>query len=164
MSTKSSNKSPKTLFLLAFLSLTAVTFGELFEQIVFVPNWLIGNIDENLVHFRAFKHTIDPGVFYFPLSLLFFISAIALYKHPTLSESKKGVLKQSIMLFGLVFIATIYVIVNINIPAIDKGLFIGEELASKMYLWAVLNCFRIILPMWAIILLSKHFILIKSDE
>lgn len=49
----------------AFLSLAALFFGEVFEQVVFLPNWLIGDVAKNVRHFREFKHAVDPGFFFF---------------------------------------------------------------------------------------------------
>lgn len=156
------NQPSKLLFLTVYLSLAAIAIGELFEQVVFVPNWLIGNIDENIASFRAFKHLIDPGVFYFPLSLIFIISSIVLFRNKQLTEQQKSALKVTLIAFAVVFVTTIYVIVTINVPAIDKGLFSGEVLASKMKLWAILNCFRIILPFYGLFLLSRDYIAISK--
>ncbi|WP_196893089.1 hypothetical protein [Aureivirga marina] len=146
------------LVIIAFLTVSALTFGELLEQIVFVPNWLIGNVDENLEHFRKFKHTTDPGMFYFPLTIVAIIShAMLLGKKSILTVEQKKNVKHSLFLFLAVFLVTIYVIVFINVPVIDMGTLSGEAQESKIVIWAILNMFRIILPAIGLYKLSKLF-------
>lgn len=159
----SKRQQTRKWFLLSFFSLLMITIGEFFEQIAFVPNWLIGNVDDNIMHFREFKHTADPGMYYFPLSILFMVSILYLLKQE-LSEIQKKVVKNTLWIFGVVFVVTIYVIVEINVPAIDKGLFSGEELNRKIQLWGILNCFRFGLPAIALYQLTKEFISIKGKE
>ena len=150
-------------FLSVYFSLAAIAIGELFEQIVFVPNWLIGDVDANLAHFRAFKHTTDPGMFYFPLSILFFVAVFFLLKQ-NLSTAQRKATQQTFILFGIVFVLTLYVIIQINVPAIDNSDFSGEALEFKMQLWAILNCLRFLLPAYALYWLTQAFIAIKQEQ
>ncbi|PCE64557.1 hypothetical protein [Sediminicola luteus] len=153
-------KRGTSLLLIAFLSISALLFGELLEQVVFVPNWLIGDVDQNLEHFRKFKHTTDPGMFYFPLTLVAIVSHLLLLKkNSLLSGLQKKAVRLSLILFLIVFVLTIYVIVCINVPVIDNGELSGEALRSKIWLWAVLNMFRIILPACGVYKLGQLLIL-----
>lgn len=151
-------KGDRKWLFVAFLSLCALTFGELFEQIVFVPNWLIGDVPTNVMHFREFKHTIDPGVFYFPISIIIIVSHIRLIsKKSVLSTVQKKAVKVSLILFLIVFALTFYVIAGINIPVIDQGNVQESQYASKLTLWAILNTFRILIPAYSIYKLSTLF-------
>ncbi|BDD07054.1 hypothetical protein [Aureibacter tunicatorum] len=156
-------KRDTLLLLIAFASVSALVFGELLEQIVFVPNWLIGNVDQNMEHFRQFKHTTDPGMFYFPLTIVAIASHLKLLgKGSLLSDDQKKSVRLSLILFSIVFAVTIYVIVFINIPVIDNGTLSGEAQKSKIQLWAILNMFRIILPAFGLYELGRLFVLKKS--
>lgn len=147
--------------IIAILAISALTFGELFEQVVFVPNWLIGNVDENMEHFRKFKHTADPGMFYFPITIITIIAHLMLLrKASVLTSIQKKAVKISLTLFAIVFALTIYVIVMINIPVIDNGILAGEAQKAKIQLWAVLNVFRFVLPAYGLYQLLS---LVKLD-
>lgn len=144
------------LLLIAFLSISALLFGELLEQIVFVPNWLIGDIDQNMEHFRQFKHTTDPGMFYFPLTIITIISHLLLLKKDAvLTTLQKQSVKISLYLFLVVLGVTIYVIVFINIPIIDNGILSGEAQRTQIEIWALLNMLRIILPAYGLYKLGQ---------
>ena len=137
--------------LIAFLSVGALAFGELFEQIVFVPNWLIGDVDANMEHFRQFKHTTDPGLFYFPTAIMAIVAHVLLLrKASTLSLQQQKAVQTSLTLFLIVLGLTIYIITQINIPVIDQGRLSGAAQTSKVQLWALLNLFRIVLPAYGL--------------
>lgn len=153
------------LLIIAFLSVSALVFGELLEQIVFVPNWLIGNVDENMEHFRKFKHTTDPGMFYFPITIVAIVShVILLRKKSLLSPKQKKAVKLSLYAFLVVLLVTIYVIVFINVPVIDMGLLSGEEQKAQIQLWGVLNVFRVLIPAIGLYKLGQLFTLKVSDN
>ncbi|UTW63786.1 DUF1772 domain-containing protein [bacterium SCSIO 12741] len=149
---------------IAFLSVSALLFGELLEQVVFVPNWLIGNVDENMEHFRKFKHTTDPGMFYFPLTIVAVVSHLLLMRaKANLTALQKQHVKWSLILFMIVFAVTIYVIVFINVPVIDQGTLTGEAQKFQLEIWAVLNMIRIILPAIGLYKLAQLFSLKTSE-
>ncbi len=153
-------KRDTRLLLIAFISVCGLLFGELLEQIVFVPNWLIGNVDENMEHFRQFKHTTDPGMMYFPLTVFALVShALLLKKDSLLTAVQRKSVRLSLILFIAVLMVTIYVIVDINIPVIDKGMLSGKAQEFKIQVWAVLNMPRIILPAYGLYELGKLLVL-----
>ncbi|MEI5908074.1 hypothetical protein WAK64_13520 [Bacillus spongiae] len=166
MKTHLKNRGKDRVWLfVAFLSMCALLFGELFEQIVFVPNWLIGDVPTNMMHFREFKHTTDPGMYYFPIAIIVIISHIRLlFKSSFLTIVQKKAVKTSLLLFSIVFVITIFVIVGINIPVIDQGSILDEQYSSKLTLWAILNMIRIILPAYALYKLSTLFTLNSSSN
>lgn len=150
------NTKDRTYYFLALLTLAGIMFGELFEQIVFVPNWLIGNIEENVANFSKFKHIADPGMFYFPMSLATLIGHVMLLrKASSLSTVQKDYVKKSLYAFLVVLALTGYVIAAINVPAFDQRVMQGAELESAVKTWAVLNIFRIVLPAYGILSLMK---------
>lgn len=135
----------------ALLSLAAICFGELFEQVVFVPNWLLGEIDRNVEHFHRFKHAADPGMFYFPMTIISVASHLWLLgKGSTLSSSQKGRVRASLVLLLVVLVSTGLVIAWINGPAFDRFELRGDELRARLWCWAVINLFRILLPFWGV--------------
>lgn len=127
--------------------MSAICFGELFEQVVFVPNWLVGDVDKNIKHFHLFKHFTDPGMFYFPASLISLIAHLKLLgKASRLTLEQKGKVRASLLLFLVVLAATVFVIVWINVPAFDRFLLRGDELRFRITLWAAINVIRVLLP------------------
>ena len=158
-------KKDTNLLIIAFLTVSALVFGELLEQVVFVPNWLIGNVDDNMEHFRKFKHTTDPGMFYFPIAVVTIVShAMLLRKNALLTAVQKKSVQLSLVLFLIVLLVTIYVIVFINIPVIDNGTLSGEEQEAKIQLWGILNIFRIVLPAFGLYKLGQLFVLNQGQR
>ena len=145
------DNSYRRWFLVALFSTCALFFAELFEQIVFVPNWLIGDVPKNVLHFRGFKHVADPGMYYGPFAILAILSHVVLLraKDAFSAEQKKAILS-SLVAFLIVLGVTAYVIATINVPIFDKGLVPNEQLTSKLTLWASLNMLRIVLPGYAL--------------
>lgn len=151
--------------LVAFFSTSAVFFGELFEQVVFVPNWLIGDIPKNVEHFRNFSHAVNPGLYYFPCALLSIISHSVLLRAKTLfSKAEKKAIRASFISFLLVLCVTAYVILAINVPVLDNASVPKQEIASKLTLWAALNTIRIILPGYALYKLSSLMTFTNFNE
>lgn len=140
------------LILIALLSMSAICFGELFEQVVFVPNWLIGDVDANVLHFRKFKHATDPGMFYFPISLVALISHLRLLgRTSSLSSTQRSKVKKSLFFLVVVLVMTAFVIAQIKLPVLDNGEYSGEALRVRLQIWAGCNVFRIALPLLGIV-------------
>ena len=163
MEVRNSTKARRWV-LVAFLSMSALLFAQLFEQIVFVPNWLIGDVATNVEHFRRFKHAADPGMYYFPVAFVVFVSHMILLRVRSFSDVQRKPFRDSLVAFSIVFAITVYVIVGINVPVFDNPTVPDEHLAAKLKLWAILNVFRIVLPMYAVYRLSSVLKLQRNSE
>lgn len=142
---------------LALGALAALCFGELFEQIVFVPNWLVGDVAQNVAHFRAFKHTSDPGAFFFPAAVLSLIAHAVLWRRRAeFAEPARLGVRASFAMLLLTAALTAYVIPMLNLPLWEQTPVLGEAaLHAMLWEWAVINVFRIALPAYGIWRLIK---------
>ena len=141
---------------MTFIAISGIFFGELFEQIVFVPNWLLGDLGKNVEAFSAFKHSADPGMYYLPLTIIVIIGYyLLLSKKSLLSIEQKKNVRRSLFSFLIVLALTSYVIITINIPAFDEQSLKGESLKSAIELWSFFNVFRILLPAYSMYQLIK---------
>ncbi len=133
---------------------------ELFEQITYVTNWLIGDIVTNAENFRKFHHVIDAGVFHFPTSTIVMVGFIALVikksgfiKNPI----EKKIIWKAFVVFLITYAISVYIITAINVPVFNENSVPIDEIPSKLKLWGILNIFRILLPAFAIFQLTKLF-------
>lgn len=133
---------------------------ELFEQITYVTNWLIGDIVTNAENFRKFHHVIDAGVFHFPTSTIVMIGFIALVikksgfiKNPI----EKKIIWKAFIAFLITYAISVYIITAINVPVFNENSVPINEIPSKLKLWGILNIFRILLPAYAVFQLTKLF-------
>ncbi|WP_412985820.1 hypothetical protein [Pontimicrobium sp. IMCC45349] len=159
MNTVNSRRDFKWL-IITFISLTGLCMVELFEQITYVTNWLIGDIVTNAENFRKFHHVIDAGVFHFPTSTIVMVGFIALVikksgfiKNPI----EKKIIWKAFVVFLITYAISVYIITAINVPVFNENSVPIDEIPSKLKLWGILNIFRILLPAFAIFQLTKLF-------
>ncbi|CAM1343372.1 hypothetical protein [Tenacibaculum amylolyticum] len=160
MSEVINTKSKRDFFwlMLTFISLTALGSVELFEQITYVINWLVGDPVVNAESFRKFHHAVDAGVFHFPTSTIVLIGFIMLIIK-TSGFMKNLAEKKTIWLAFVAFLITyaisVYIIMEINVPIFNENSVSAELIPGKLKLWGILNIFRVLLPAYAIYNLSK---------
>ena len=162
MSETINTKTKRDFFwlMLTFISLTALGSVELFEQITYVINWLVGDPVVNAESFRKFHHAVDAGVFHFPTSTIVLIGFIMLVikksgfvKNPV----EKKVVWAAFIAFLITYGISLYIIMGINVPVFNENSVPAELIPGKLKLWGILNAFRIILPAYAIYKLSTLF-------
>ncbi|GGW65650.1 hypothetical protein DFQ11_10316 [Winogradskyella epiphytica] len=143
-----------------FISLTGLGIVELFEQITYVTNWLVGDIVENAENFRKFHHVVDAGVFHFPTSTIVLIGFIGLViKKSGFMQKKqdKKIVWKAFIAFLITYGISVYIITFINVPVFSENIIPAEQIPSKLKLWGILNAFRVILPAYAVYQLTKLF-------
>jgi hypothetical protein len=142
---------------IAFIGLGTV---ELFEQITYVTNWLVGDIVENAENFKKFHHVIDAGVFHFPASTIVLIGFIALVRKNSnfmKIPKYKSIIWKAFIAFLITYIISIYIITQINVPLFNLSIIPDSEIPAKLKLWGVLNIFRFVLPAYGVVLMTKLF-------
>jgi len=143
-----------TFWLMATLvSLISLGAVELFEQITFVPNWLVGNVAENTENFRRFYHTTEPGMFHFPVSTIVLISYIMMVRkstHFAKDRASRTTVWKSFAAFLLTYAISVFIITAINVPVFTENSVPAEDLPGLMNLWAWLNFLRVVLPAYAV--------------
>lgn len=152
-------KSRKDFFwlMLTFISLTALGAVELFEQITYVINWLVGDPVVNADSFRKFHHAVDAGVFHFPVSTTVLVGFIMLIRKKS-NFMKNAVEKNAIWIafiaFLITYVISVYIITGINVPVFNENSVPTELIPGKLKLWGILNVFRFVLPAYGIYKLS----------
>ena len=122
---------------MTFIAISGIFFGELFEQIVFVPNWLLGDLGKNVEAFSAFKHSADPGMYYLPLTIIVIIGYyLLLSKKSLLSIEQKKNVRRSLFSFSYSFSFNFLRNYYNHIPAFDEQSLKGESLKSAIELWS----------------------------
>ncbi len=146
--------------MITFISLTALGAVELFEQITYVINWLVGDPIVNAESFRKFHHVVDAGVFHFPVSTIVLIGFIMLVlkKSGFMHNAKeKKVIWIAFIAFLITYVISVYIITAINVPVFNENSIPEELIAGKLKLWGVLNVFRVLLPAYALYKLTTLF-------
>jgi hypothetical protein len=144
--------------MVTFISLTGLCIVELFEQITYVTNWLIGDIVTNANNFRKFHHVVDAGVFHFPTSTIVMVGFIALVLKTSRfmqNPVDKKIVWSAFIAFLITYAISVYIITAINVPVFNENSVPNSEIPSKLKLWGILNAFRVILPAFAIYQLTK---------
>jgi hypothetical protein len=151
--------------MITFISLTSLGAVELFEQITYVTNWLIGDIVENAENFRKFHHQFDAGTFHFPASTIVLVGFIMLVikKSGFMNNSfEKNIVWKAFIAFLITYAISVYIISAINVPVFNENSVPIEQIPFKLKLWGILNFFRIVLPAYAIFELTK-LLTLKSN-
>lgn len=146
--------------MLTFISLTGLCVVELFEQITYVTNWLVGDIVANAENFRKFHHVLDAGVFHFPTSTIVLIGFIGLVIKKSgfmANPEDKKIVWTAFTMFLITYGISLYIIMGINVPVFNENIVPAAEIPFKLKLWGVLNAFRVILPAYGIFQLIKLF-------
>lgn len=146
--------------MLTFISFAGLGIVELFEQITYVTNWLIGDIVTNAENFRKFHHAVDAGVFHFPTSTIVLIGFIGLVVKKSgfmKNPEEKKIVWTAFIAFLITYAISLYIITGINVPVFNENSVPAAEIPGKLKLWGVLNTFRFILPAYGVFKLIKLF-------
>ena len=159
------SKRDFTWLMITFISLTCLGAVELFEQITYVTNWLIGDPIINAENFRDFHHVVDAGVFHFPVSTVVLIGFIVLVlkKSSFMHDSvQKKAIWQAFTAYLITYGISLYIIMAINVPVFNENSVPAELISGKLQIWGALNVFRFVLPAYGIYRLASLFKL-KTD-
>ncbi|MEC3907514.1 hypothetical protein VOI54_10830 [Tamlana sp. 2201CG12-4] len=144
--------------MLTFISLTGLGTVELFEQITYVTNWLVGDPVVNAERFRQFHHAVDAGVFHFPVSTIVLIGFIMLVIKKS-GFMQDPVQKRAVWIAFIAYLITygisIYIITGINVPVFNENIVPVKSIPGKLKAWGILNIFRFVLPAYGVYKLSS---------
>ena len=120
-------------------------FGNLYEEIVLVPNLLV-NTTHALWHWQAYFRISLPTYYYVPLTQISTFTIWCLYFNADNAETKSFLKKAS--LFGfLAILLTAAIVTQINLKLFfgDLTLYTEDELYRLVLLWLIGNLVRIYL-------------------
>lgn len=157
---KQNSKRDFNWLMITFISLVGLGVVELFEQITYVINWLVGDMIANAENFRKFHHVVDAGVFHFPTSTIVLVGFIALVlKQSGFMQNpvEKKIVWRAFIAFLITYAISVYIITAINVPVFTENIVPADQIPAKLKLWGVLNAFRVVLPAYAIYQLIQLF-------
>lgn len=120
-------------------------FGNLYEEVILMPNWLVAPLPV-LKTYQQYYSVVIQYHYYVPVTQLAVMALIALYftDNPARHSARRQLGRGS--LWGLSGIAlTAYVVLTINLKLFIGDLQLSETMAHQMGLiWMVLNGVRLI--------------------
>jgi hypothetical protein len=138
------------------LGLTAWLCGNLYEELVVVPNFVCGDPRSSMLAFRVFFHTTNPVFFYIPLGPIILATSIlnVVASWRNLPKRRTAILAAVCVLAALLL--TAWIVVHIN-----RRLFFGpatDDLVGARALalqWLVWNVVRMGLVVSALVFLRR---------
>ncbi len=151
---KLNNQKNWTLF--AIFGMAYWFFGNLYEAIVFGPNWMIDDARQ-LDHLNAFFQHSTPTVYFVPMTLLAAI-AIWLVTYFNKIESLKGFYRKASILVLVITIMTSLIVAFVLSQMFGEGYYANME-AGSFYgkVWNILNAIRLVLEGFTIYYLFNAY-------
>lgn len=131
----------KKLILITVIGLLYWFFGNLYEAVVFSPNWVIDSPSQ-MKRLNEFFVTTSPTIYFVPMTQLATILVwILLWKNK--EDSVKSELRRASLFAVLVTVLNVFIVstVVLKLFAEDFEKY-GDYLTTLTWRWNILNCFR----------------------
>lgn len=139
-----SNRATLRLLNFTIFGLAMWFFGNLYEEVILMPNWLVAPLPV-LKTYQQYYSVVIQYHYYVPVTQLAVVALITLYftDNPARHSSRRQLGRGS--LWGLIGITlTAYVVLTINLKLFIGDLQLSETAAHQMGLtWMVLNGLRL---------------------
>jgi hypothetical protein len=117
--------------------------GNAYEEVVIVPNFVLGDVGAAMVAFRAFFHVSNPAFFYVPLGPLVVVTAIVNVATSWRDPARRPSALRAGLCVLVAVLLTAWIVVHVNLR-----LFFGPvrtdlvEARSLAWQWLALNAIR----------------------
>lgn len=152
------NKSIDRLLLFSLIFLAYWLFGNLYEQIVMVPNHLVNPIDV-LAAYQDYFVLTSPTVYFVPLTQIAVI--IVFYLYFKVDDKPQKQLLRRASHFGLLSLGvTLVIVTQINVKLFGSDFFQYEEaLRTLSIMWLIGNFVRMFFVGSTLYFVAKTFLL-----